>query len=106
MQQADKKPNIKRVINQVHILKLASESQLYEKINIQVHIFEPNSYFNNKPKKLQLRITLILQKVHSADSLSQQKSTYIQWQHGLINTSKAAQVASLLKLLMQHKDAV
>lgn len=37
-------------------------------------------------------ITLILQKVHNADTLSQQKSTYVQWQHGLIIISKAAQV--------------
>lgn len=45
-------------------------------------------------------ITLILQKVHNADTLSQQKSTYVQWQRGLINISKAAQVTSLLKFLM------
>lgn len=32
-------------------IKLAAESQLYAKINIQVHIFQPHIYFINKSNR-------------------------------------------------------
>lgn len=44
--------------------------------------------------------SLILQEVHNADIISQQKSTYIQWQHSLVDISKAEQVTCLLSLLV------
>lgn len=60
----------------------------------QTHIFIINK------TKLQMWSSLLLQEVHNADIISQQKSTYVQWQHGLVNVSKPEQVTSLLSLLM------
>lgn len=45
------KPNQNKLLHPVLIIKLAAGSQLYTNTNIQIHISQTDSHFNNKAKE-------------------------------------------------------